>query len=62
MGRVTVIVAVAPLVEGMRWPHEVQKLAASSTLLPHDVQSAIHFAPGIFCVAWQSPRANQPRA
>jgi hypothetical protein len=47
-----VIVAVVPLPEGMRWPQAVQKLAASSTLLPHDVQSAIHFAPGIFCVAW----------
>jgi hypothetical protein len=37
---VTVIVAPA-LLEGLRCPHEVQKLAASSTSLPHDVQSAI---------------------
>jgi hypothetical protein len=47
IGRVTVIVAPALLVD-MRWPHEVQKLADSSTSLPQDVQSAIHFAPGIF--------------
>jgi hypothetical protein len=46
-GRATVTAAVGCTAAGIGLPHDVQKLADSSTRLPHDVQSAIHFAPGI---------------
>jgi hypothetical protein len=46
-GRVTVTAAEGCEAPGIGLPHEVQKLADSSTCLPHDIQSAIHFAPGI---------------
>jgi hypothetical protein len=46
-GRATVTAAVGWAAIGIGLPHDVQKLADSSTRLPHDVQRAIHFAPGI---------------
>jgi hypothetical protein len=46
-GRVTVTAAEGCALAGIGLPHDVQKLADSSTSLPHDVQSAIHFAPDI---------------
>src|SRR5258708_29687798 len=46
-GRVMVTAAEGCTLAGIGLPHDVQKLADSSTAFPHDVQSAIHFAPGI---------------
>ena len=56
------LMMVAPaLLEGMRWPHDVQKLAASSTSVTHDVHSAIHFAPGIFASPSVGPQDRLPK-
>jgi len=49
-GAATVTAAEGCAAAGIGLPHDVQKLADSSTWLPHDVQSAIHFAPRIHCV------------
>jgi hypothetical protein len=46
-GRATETAAEGCAAAGIGLPHDVQKLADSSTWLPHDVQSAIHSAPGI---------------
>jgi hypothetical protein len=46
-GRATVTAALGCTAVGIGLPHDVQKLADSSTRLLHDVQNAIHFAPGI---------------